>query len=142
MDDIHIRPARDFDAGPMATLLATMGDGSADPARVRDWMAADDSWHLAEDSSGRLTGLQWIGPGPDLPRKTCDIATFVPEGPLALRSGTALFDATRRTARRRGYAWIRAAVPRGNTGGVDYYRSRGFETTGGVTGSVVTLYRL
>ena len=142
MDEIHVRPARDFDAGAMAALLATMGSGTADAATLRDWMAAGDSWQLAEDADGILIGLQWIGPGPDLPPRTCDIATFVPDGPKAVRSGTALFDATRRTARRRGFAWIRAAVPRGNAGGVDYYRSRGFETTGRVTGSVVALYRL
>lgn len=138
---VHVRSARPFDAGAMAELLNAMG-GTATSGALGDWMRDGDVWHLAEDAAGRATGLQWIGPGPDLPRRTCDIATFVPNGPLGLPIGAALFDATRNAARSHGYAWIRAAVDSGNAGGIAYYRSRGFEPTGAAAGSVVAMYRL
>ena len=140
-DPVHVRAARPFDASAMAALLAGFGASTTAGAMV-DWMREDDVWHVAEDAAGRALGLQWIGPGPDLPRGTCDIATFVPDGPLGLRSGSALWDATRRAARRRGYRWVRAAVDRRNAGGIAYYRSRGFEETRPSPGAVVAMYRL
>ncbi|TFL19191.1 GNAT family N-acetyltransferase [Jannaschia formosa] len=134
MTRLHVRPARPFDAGAMATLLnAIIAQGGTtamtEPvtgADLRDWMQEADIWHVAE-SDGEILGFQWIGRHPGLPEDACDIATFVALGSHGLGVGSRLFDATRAAAKAAGFAWIAARIAPGNEGGQAYYRSRGFE---------------
>ena len=131
---IHVRPARAFDAGAMATLLneiiaaggTTALAGPVTGAQLRDWMASSDLWHLAE-TDGTILGFQWIGRSDELPEGACDIATFVAIGRHGLGVGSRLFDVTRAAAKRAGFKWIAARIKPYNEGGLAYYRSRGFE---------------
>lgn len=134
MPDPIVRPAHPIDAAPMAALLnaiieeggTTAIEGPVAAEILRDWMAGDDAWHVA-DLEGELLGFQWIGARDHLPPEACDIATFVAPGRHGLGIGSRLFEATENAARSRGYAWINATIRRVNTGGQAYYRSRGFE---------------
>jgi GNAT superfamily N-acetyltransferase len=152
----HIRPARPFDAGAMATLLneiiaiggTTSIEGPVTGHDLRDWMADDRAtWHVAE-LSGEIVGFQWFEPKADLPADACDIATFARPGRQGLGIGSALFEATKAAARAQGLRIIRARIAPRNEGGRAYYRSRGFETVGapegpvGGGGKVVAVYRL
>ncbi|CTQ32452.1 GNAT family N-acetyltransferase [Jannaschia rubra] len=159
MTRIHVRPGRPFDAGAMAALLNAIiarGGSTAFTTPVtgdvlRDWMAAGDAWHVAEQD-GDVIGFQWVGPHADLPADTCDIATFVALDRHGLGVGSALFDASRRAARDRGYRFIVAVIRADNAGGLAYYGSRGFEITrhlpsqrlddGTTVDKVLTSYRL
>ncbi|MCK0168846.1 GNAT family N-acetyltransferase [Jannaschia sp. S6380] len=124
---LAVRPARSFDAAAIARLLDRVARPAEaiDPDAIRDWLTRGDVWHLVETDD--LLGLQWIGPHPYLPTSTCEIATFVTPGPRDLAAGSALFDATRRAARGRGYRHITAILPSTNETAAIYYRSRGFE---------------
>jgi L-amino acid N-acyltransferase YncA len=84
------------------------------------------AWHVALDESERVTGFQWIEPDERLPAEAANIATFVQRGQTGLGIGSALFNATRAAAKRLGYIWINATIRADNTGGLTYYRSRGF----------------
>lgn len=151
MADLHVRRARAFDAGAMATLLnriVAIGGTTAieEPltgAEMRAWMGEDASiWHVAE-VAGEIVGFQVIEPHRDLPAEIYDIATFAQAGRHGLGIGSALFEATRATARAAGVRAIQARIAERNEGGRAYYRSRGFETVGApVGGRVVKLYRL
>ena len=155
MSAVHIRPAQLFDAGAMATLLNALPrrKENVDAAALRDWMGAEGIWHVAE-RGGRLCGFQWIGARTGLPHDTCEIATFMASDETGIDAGSALFEATRRAAGRRGYRWISATFGADNDGARAYYRSRGFEEVARHDGTrpglaeevgvnqVVTLYRV
>jgi GNAT superfamily N-acetyltransferase len=95
-------------------------------ARLRKWMAEADIWHVAE-TDGEILGFQWVGRSAALPEGACDIATFVALGHHGLGVGSRLFEATRRAAKEAGFAWIAARIRPCNSGGLAYYKSRGFE---------------
>ena len=135
---IHVRRAGVLDAGAMAELLnaiiAQGGTTAMTEPVTRDALAARiaahpdrSAWHLAEDDAGAVLGFQYIVPNDRLPPEACDIATFVQIGRTQLGIGSALFAATVAAARAMGYAWINATIRADNTGGLAYYRSRGFE---------------
>lgn len=132
-----VRPAHRLDARGMAELLrnwvegaeTTAITGDVDAARILSWMAVNperSAWHVAEAAHGEITGFQWIAPHPDLPPDACDIASFVQTGHTGLGIGSALFSRTEPAARSLGYRWINASIRADNTGGLAYYRSRGF----------------
>jgi len=135
---IHIRRAGPLDAGPLSDLLNRIirqGGTTAmsEPVSRQDlhaWMQIAPSrsaWHLAEDSTGTILGVQWIEPHPDLPPEACDIATFARIGHTGVGIGSRLFETTRAAARALGYSWINATIRADNPGGLAYYQSRGFE---------------
>lgn len=133
MSEVCVRLAAPFDAGAMAALLnAIIAEGSTtaitEPATadgLRDYMAQDGMvWHIAE-IDGDVTGFQWIA-AHDTPGG-CEIATFVDARRHGLGIGSALFEVTRLAARNAGHTWIRAEIRADNSGGLAYYRSRGFE---------------
>ena len=138
MTPIHVRPARTFDAGPMARLLTGIAaevrarTGTAHPRdpltaeELLEWMEQATAWHLAE-RDGRILGVQWIEAHPDLPPTTCDIATFVAPQALGLDIGSRLFDRTRTAAKGAGFTHIYARLQVENGGALIYYQSRGFE---------------
>ena len=134
MTPIHVRLARPFDAGAMASLLNTIiarGGTTAmtDPvtgAQLRDWMQEADIWHVAE-SDGEILGFQWVGRQSGLPEGACDIATFVAVTSHGLGVGSRLFEATRKAAKAAGFTWIAARIAHFNESGQAYYKSRGFE---------------
>ena len=134
MSAIAVRPGRPFDAGAMALLLnAIIARGGttalAEPVTgdgLRAWMEAGDVWHVAEEA-GEVIGFQWLGPHPDLPGDTADVATFVAEGRHGIGAGSALWEATRAAARARGWRYAVAVIRADNAGGLAYYGSRGFE---------------
>ena len=88
------------------------------------------AWHVAEDEYGHVVGFQWIEPADYLPTNAAEIATFARMGKAGLGIGSALFEATKRTARELGYEWINANIRADNAGGLAYYQSRGFEDYG------------
>ncbi|WGH77468.1 GNAT family N-acetyltransferase [Jannaschia ovalis] len=147
--DLHIRPARPFDAGAMAALLneiiaiggTTAIAGPVTGDALRAWMAEADIWHVAE-TAGEIVGFQWVGPSPKLPPEACDIASFVRPGAHGVGIGSKLFDATRKEAKARGYAWINATIRVENEGGRAYYRSRGFEAYARTPGTVSKRFNL
>ena len=134
---LHIRKAGMLDARALAELLneiikiggttAYVHDKTADEL-ARKMRVPNAAWLLAEDNAGQLLGFQWIEPHPDLPNGVADIATFVRVGGTGLGVGSALFEATRNTARDMGYRAIDAIIRADNEGGLAYYQSRGFET--------------
>lgn len=131
---VLVRAGQPFDAGAMATMLNAIiarggttaltspvtGDG------LRDWMAQGDVWHVAE-CAGEVIGFQWLGAHPDLAPDTADVATFVAVGRHGTGAGSALWEATRRAARERGWRFAVAVIRADNAGGLAYYGSRGFE---------------
>ena len=134
---ITVRRAIPLDARSMARLLnriisaggTTAMTRPVSPDDLRDWMAEDPdraAWHVAVDAAEEVAGFQWIAPRPKLPPEACDIATFVEVGRTGLGIGSALFEATRRTAHELGFDWINATIRADNTGGLAYYQSRGF----------------
>lgn len=129
MRRVAVRPARRFDAGAMGALLNALPGRSGPPVdtpALRDWIDGGDLWHVAE-RGGDLCGFQWAGPRRHLPPDTCEIATFMARGEDGIEAGSALFDATRRAAKARGFARIVAIHDRANAGARAYYSSRGFE---------------
>jgi len=135
---LHVRPATPADARAMAELLneiifeggTTALTTPVSRTDIENWMhtnARRSAWRLAEDDTGALMGFQWIAPHPDLPEDACDIATFVHSGNTGLGVGSKLFEATMRAAHDMGYTWINANIRADNTGGLAYYKSRGFE---------------
>lgn len=134
---IHVRAAGPADARAMAELLNEViaaGGTTAltDPvsrAEIALWMGTDPraAWHLAEDDGGEVLGFQWIEPHAELGARVANIATFARVGRTGLGIGSALFDATRTAAAELGYDWINAEIRADNSGGLAYYRSRGFE---------------
>jgi L-amino acid N-acyltransferase YncA len=52
--------------------------------------------------------------------------------------GSALFAATRKTAKALGYKWINANIRADNEGGLIYYQSRGFQDSRGIEGYELT----
>lgn len=133
---MRIRPATQFDTGPMAALLNEIIDQGGTTAMTRlvhkqdlwDWISAGGdraAWHVAE-SGDDIVGFQWIGPKAGLPKLACDIATFVKIGQVGLGIGSQLFTATRRAGENLDYAWINATIRADNSSGLTYYQSRGF----------------
>ena len=98
-------------------------------ADIAEWMDSAptrSAWHVAVDGGGSVLGFQWIEPASYLPDDAAEIASFVQIGRGGLGIGSALFDATRKAAKRLGYAWINANIRADNDGGLIYYQSRGF----------------
>lgn len=138
MTGLHLRAAGVLDARAAAAFLSDVlssADTSAisgpvDTETMARWMRlAPDraAWTIAEDDGGEIRGLQWIEPNADLRADTADIATFVDPGRQQLGIGSALFEATVRQARDLGFRVLHASVRADNTGGLIYYKSRGFE---------------
>ncbi|CUH38830.1 hypothetical protein JSE7799_01548 [Jannaschia seosinensis] len=125
MTPLTIRRAHVLDAGPIAAFLQKL-TGHGDAATLIDLLDESDLWHLAE-RDGPLLGVQWLGALPDLGADTAEIATFTVPGPDALAVGSALFEATRRTAKARRLSWLIATTNETNESARIYYRSRGFE---------------
>ncbi|SIO20551.1 GNAT family N-acetyltransferase [Vannielia litorea] len=144
---IHIRPAATADARAIAEMLQEIVDAGGTTALtgrvtrndIVEWMAVSPraAWHVAEDDAGELLGFQWIDPMGEEPETCAEIATFARRGRTGLGIGSALFEATRKAARRLGYRWIRANIRADNTGGLAYYQSRGFEDYGRIEGYVM-----
>lgn len=137
MTKLHIRRAAVMDCRALADLLneiITIGGTTAivdpvTPNQLSKWMADDNAvWHLAEDTSGKVMGVQYIAPHADIPAHSTDIATFARVGQTGLGVGSALFEATRAAAKSMGYTTIDAVIRADNEGGLAYYQSRGFET--------------
>ena len=152
---ITVRPAIALDAASMAHLLTEIIEEGGTTALSRpvtgkdlsDWMGyalGKSAWHVALDHEEAVQGFQWIEPHTDLPPDACDIASFVRIGKTGLGIGSALFDATRRSAVQLGYRWINATIRADNEGGLIYYQSRGFRDYGTLenqkleSGAVVT----
>jgi L-amino acid N-acyltransferase YncA len=134
---VHIRKAGALDARNLADLLNEIIMIGGTTAYVRDKTAEDlmqgmqvagSVWVLAENDAGQLLGFQWIEPPNDAQDRVADIATFVRVGGTGLGVGSALFEATRETAKAMGYHVIDAIIRADNSGGLAYYQSRGFET--------------
>ncbi len=134
----HVRQATPLDARQMAELLNEIVAKGGTTARTTpitpEEMHAEmrlysgqTAWSLAEDDAAMVLGFQHIGPHPDLPPEAADIATFVRLGQTGLGIGSKLFEATRRRAKRIGYAWINATIRADNESGRTYYQSKGFE---------------
>ena len=134
---ITVRRAGRFDARDMADLLNAIIRRGGTTALTQEetaeslqaWMQEYEQtvFHLAEDAAGVILGFQFNGPHPDLPPEACAIAPFVRVGQTGLGIGSRLFEASLRTARDLGYAWINATIRADNAGGLAYYQSRGFE---------------
>jgi L-amino acid N-acyltransferase YncA len=134
---VHIRKAGAMDARNIAELLNEIIAIGGTTAYVYDKTAQDilhgmqvprAAWTLAENDAGQLLGFQWIEPARDGPDHIADIATFVRVGGTGLGVGSALFEATRKTAATMGYRVIDAIIRADNEGGLAYYQSRNFET--------------
>jgi L-amino acid N-acyltransferase YncA len=78
-------------------------------------------------SHGRLDGFQVLVRNPDLPDTVGDIGTFVRIGAQTSGIGSKLFSETCKRARELGLTGLNATIRSDNTGGLAYYRSRGFE---------------
>lgn len=128
----RIRPAIRADIRQLTELIsATAGPISQpDLAEWMDGASALSAWHVAEDDTGQLIGLQWIGPGEAFPPEACEIATFVSDGTARMAAGSRLFVATAGMARQLGYDWIGASIDSANSGAQTYYQSRGFRRFG------------
>lgn len=137
MTEVTIRPALDLDARQMAGLLNAIIEQGGTTALerpvtdhdIQEWMQSDpdrSAWHVAVDGTGEIVGFQWIEPGAYLPAEAAEIASFVKLGKNGLGIGSALFEATKRAARKLGYGWINANIRADNEGGLVYYQSRGF----------------
>ncbi|MDF1854926.1 GNAT family N-acetyltransferase [Pseudooceanicola sp.] len=134
---MHVRKSGPFDAAPIARLLneiIAIGGTTAmtrpvDGETIARWMASDprNLWHLAEDESGLLLGVQWVEPHPDLGASVAKIATFARVGRTGIGIGSALFERTSRAVKALGYDWISAEIRADNAGGLTYYQSHGFE---------------
>lgn len=129
----------------MARLLNEIIDAGGTTAMTRrvtgddiaEWIRAAEgvnAWHVALDAAEKVVGFQWIEPGDHLPPDAVEIATFVQMGQTGLGIGSALFDATRKAARKLGYSWINANIRADNEGGLIYYQSRGFQDYGMIKG--------
>lgn len=134
---IRVRPAMALDTRSMARLLNAIIEKGGTTALTRpvtaddivEWMSfapEQSAWHVALDATEQVCGFQWIEPNHKLPVQACDIATFVQIGRTGLGIGSALFAATARVAKDRGYGWINATIRADNEGGLTYYQSRGF----------------
>ena len=138
---IHFRRVNDLDARGLADLLngilrhryGAANDGPVTPAMMLHRFVTrpkSSAWHLAEADSGLTLGLQTIEPCAALPPDSCDIATFLRPGQSMADFGARLFDVTRKSAHRLGYARINATLHADNRDANTYYQSRGFETCG------------
>lgn len=134
---ISVRRAIPLDAASMARLLNEIIEIGGTTAMTQTITAGDlaewmrnggprTAWHVALDQSEEVVGFQWIAPKDTLPPEAADIATFVRTGQTGLGIGSALFEATRRAAKRLGFVWINATIRADNAGGLTYYQSRGF----------------
>jgi len=141
---IHIRRAGPLDPRAMAELLneiIALGGTTAITSPVTAAGLAHhmetvprNAWHVAEADDGTLLGFQWVEQIDSLPPEAASIATFARVGRTGLGIGSALFEATKETAKDLGYRWISADIRADNTGGLAYYQSRGFEEYGRKTG--------
>lgn len=134
---IRVRKAMALDAPSMAALLNEIIAAGGTTALTRpvtgddliERMAANpdrSAWHVALDEREQVVGFQWIAPHINLPVEAIDIATFVQKGQTGLGIGSALFEATKKAAKKMGCAWINATIRADNDGGLTYYQSRGF----------------
>ncbi|MCV2892648.1 GNAT family N-acetyltransferase [Lentibacter sp. XHP0401] len=135
---MHLRHASPADARVLAELLNTIiAEGGTTAlkapltkAEMKGWIGsnpAQSAFLMAEDDTGQALGWQSVGPGKDLPREACNIATFTLRGKSQLGIGSALFKETVKSAKTLGYVWINATILTQNEGGIIYYQSRGFE---------------
>ncbi|MCG6903691.1 MAG: GNAT family N-acetyltransferase [Rhodobacter sp.] len=100
-----------------------------DAKTLLKWMAAwpgRSNWHVAVAEDGALMGFQFAEPHPLLSADTADVATFVRVGATGRGIGSQLFAATRSATLALGYAAMVAVIRADNTGGLAYYRGRGF----------------
>lgn len=134
---IHVRRPGNLDASGMASLInqiiakggTTAYTNPIKPSDLRLRMAEPDAiWHLAENDAGEVLGFQWIAPHKDLTKDSVDIASFVKIGAAGLGIGSALFEATKKAAKKNGYHFIHAIIRADNDSGLAYYQSRGFES--------------
>ncbi|MBK1636144.1 GNAT family N-acetyltransferase [Rhodovulum adriaticum] len=134
---IAVRPAQAADAPQIAALLnAIIAAGGTtametplkEAGLAKRIVATPDRscWHVAQDGTGRLVGVQWAEPHPGLPADMADIATFTRIGMTGCGIGTALFQATQAACRARGYRALNAAIRAENIGGLRFYESLGF----------------
>lgn len=133
---IHVRRAGRLDARGMASLInqiiekggTTAYTDPIGPADLRQRMEEPEAlWHVAENDTGEILGFQWVAPHKDLLQDSVDIASFVKIGATGLGIGSALFDATKKAVRKKGYKYIHAIIRADNESGLSYYQSRGFE---------------
>ena len=135
---ITVRRPFTLDAPDMARLLNEIIEVGGTTARTRpvtgqdisEWMGGNtdqSAWNVALDSKEQVVGFQWLEPADYLPTEAAEIATFVQVGQTGLGIGSALFDATRKSAKALGYRWINANIRADNEGGLIYYQSRGFQ---------------
>ena len=138
---LTIRRPIPLDLPNMARLLNQIIEEGGTTALARpvtaddlgEWMGFEpdrNAWHVALDKDEAVVGFQWIEPKGSLPPEACNIATFVQIGQTGLGIGSALFEATRKAAKARGYVWINADIRADNEGGLIYYQSRGFQDYG------------
>ncbi len=132
-----IRPARAEDMAQMADLLneiiriggttAFEDDVTADMLAGWYLNANPYACHVAVDSEGGIAGYQALertdayGPG------IGEISTFARQTPKTPGTGTALFEATKRSARAAGLSAINAKIRADNVPGLAYYTKMGFQ---------------
>lgn len=133
---LSVRPAQPDDAPGLAGLLnpiieaggTTAMEDPLDPATLADWFICGPhalACHIATDESGPL-GFQALSTFPVLPPGWADIGTFVRRGLHRAGVGTALLAATSAAARAHGVVALNATIRADNTGGLGFYRARGF----------------
>jgi L-amino acid N-acyltransferase YncA len=133
---LQIRPAQLGDAPRLAGLLnpiiaaggTTAIEDPMDPATLADWFISGPhalACHVAMDATGPL-GFQALSGFTALPPGWADIGTFVRRGLHRAGVGTALLAATCVAARARGVVALNATIRADNTGGLAFYRARGF----------------
>lgn len=131
-----VRPAQPGDAPGLAGLLnpiiaaggTTAMEDPLDPATLADWFICGPHalvCHVAVDDTGPV-GFQALSSFQPLPPGWADIGTFVRSGLHGTGVGTALLAATCAAARARGVVALNATIRADNTGGLSFYRARGF----------------
>lgn len=82
--------------------------------------------HVVVDEQGEVAGFQWLGRFPDMAPDGSTISSFTRRDPPAKGAGRALFETTKKVARAKGVAWIRAKIRADNVPGLGYYSAMGF----------------
>lgn len=134
--EIPIRELRLQDVSIACDLLneivriggTTAQEQPLDDATFALYYAGDDliACHVAIDPSGQVAGFQWIGVNAALDKSCADIATFTRRTDPVRGAGRALFEATRKFAKRAAYAQINATIRADNLPGLGYYAKMGF----------------
>lgn len=135
---LALRDAGAADAAPLAALLnaiIAIGGTTAHetPFSPKDFAAAFItgpsvvSCVMAEAAGDAAPiGFQGLALYPDLPAGWVDIGTFVRPGEQASGIGAALFAATCKRARAKGFRTINATIRADNQPGLRYYTKMGF----------------